>query len=272
MDKNTLSHYGWIVVLILILSVLLALATPFGKFIAKGFEATYVAFSLGDYDGMGNVIEDMGGGGDGEEDPTDPTEPQRGWIVPEGCRYSLMLNGSPTMYMEFEELPIGYEAQTGDIFENEDYTYYFNQIRDVSSGSLITNKNLNGWSVKAKTSKAEYGEIFESVNYKPVVSMHGAFYSTSVKVSPTIPSTVTDLSEAFASCNYLTNVVVPETVEDMTKTFSACFAFITTHDSNSNIVINANPAVYDNCFQFANIKNVNITGTSKILDELLNTW
>lgn len=229
----------------------------------------YVGISMGDYDELGNVIEDMGGGGDGEEDPT---EPQRGWIVPEGCRYSLMLNGSPTMYMEFEELPIGYEAQTGDIFENEDYTYYFNQIRDVSSGSLITNKNLNGWSVKAKTSKAEYGEIFESVNYKPVVSMHGAFYSTSVKVSPTIPSTVTDLSEAFASCNYLTNVVVPETVEDMTKTFSACFAFITTHDSNSNIVINANPAVYDNCFQFANIKNVNITGTSKILDELLNTW
>ncbi len=61
MDKNTLSHYGWIVVLILILSVLLALATPFGKFIAKGFEATYVAFSLGDYDNLGNLIDEAGG-------------------------------------------------------------------------------------------------------------------------------------------------------------------------------------------------------------------
>lgn len=61
MDKNTLSHYGWIVVLILILSVLLALATPFGLFVARGFEATYVAFSLGDYDNLGNVIDEMGG-------------------------------------------------------------------------------------------------------------------------------------------------------------------------------------------------------------------
>ena len=61
MDKNTLSHYGWIVVLILILSVLLALATPFGLFVARGFEATYVAFSLGDYEGLGNLIDEAGG-------------------------------------------------------------------------------------------------------------------------------------------------------------------------------------------------------------------
>ena len=44
MDKETLSNYGWIVVLILVLSVLLALATPFGRFVADGFEATYEGF------------------------------------------------------------------------------------------------------------------------------------------------------------------------------------------------------------------------------------
>ena len=36
MDKETLSHYGWIVILTLILSVMLALGTPFGKFVAQG--------------------------------------------------------------------------------------------------------------------------------------------------------------------------------------------------------------------------------------------
>ena len=41
MDKETLSHYGWIVILVLILSVLLALATPFGNFIADGFKVAY---------------------------------------------------------------------------------------------------------------------------------------------------------------------------------------------------------------------------------------
>ena len=39
MDKHTLSSYGWIVVLVLILSVLLALCTPFGSFIADGIKA-----------------------------------------------------------------------------------------------------------------------------------------------------------------------------------------------------------------------------------------
>ena len=33
MDKQTLSHYGWIVVSILVLTVMIAFATPFGKFV-----------------------------------------------------------------------------------------------------------------------------------------------------------------------------------------------------------------------------------------------
>ena len=39
MDKKTLSHYGWIVVLVLILAVLLAFVSPLGSFIADGFHA-----------------------------------------------------------------------------------------------------------------------------------------------------------------------------------------------------------------------------------------
>ena len=45
MDKETLSHYGWIVVLVLILSVMIALATPFGNFIANGVSAITTAFT-----------------------------------------------------------------------------------------------------------------------------------------------------------------------------------------------------------------------------------
>lgn len=44
MDKETLSNYGWIVICILVLSVMIALATPFGQYVAKGFEATYTGF------------------------------------------------------------------------------------------------------------------------------------------------------------------------------------------------------------------------------------
>lgn len=69
MDKNTLSHYGWIVVLILILSVMLALATPFGNFIARGFEASYVGFDYTANEALGTVI---GLGNDGDNTPDTP--------------------------------------------------------------------------------------------------------------------------------------------------------------------------------------------------------
>ena len=56
MDKETLSNYGWIVILVLILSVLLALATPFGNFVAEGFKAAYVGlFSTGE-NALGIII------------------------------------------------------------------------------------------------------------------------------------------------------------------------------------------------------------------------
>lgn len=40
MDKNTLSNYGWIVIAVLVLSVMIALATPFGKYIENGVRST----------------------------------------------------------------------------------------------------------------------------------------------------------------------------------------------------------------------------------------
>ena len=40
MDKETLSNYGWVVILVLILAVMLALATPFGTFVAEAVQST----------------------------------------------------------------------------------------------------------------------------------------------------------------------------------------------------------------------------------------
>lgn len=62
MDKETLSNYGWIVVLVLILAVLLALATPFGNFIAGAFKATYAGFGMVGDNALGIVIPGSGGG------------------------------------------------------------------------------------------------------------------------------------------------------------------------------------------------------------------
>ena len=40
MDKSTLSNYGWIVIAVLVLAVMIALATPFGSYIKTGVENT----------------------------------------------------------------------------------------------------------------------------------------------------------------------------------------------------------------------------------------
>lgn len=40
MDKETLSNYGWVVICVLVLVVMIALATPFGKYIADAVSKT----------------------------------------------------------------------------------------------------------------------------------------------------------------------------------------------------------------------------------------
>ena len=44
MDKQTLSNYGWIVICILVIVVMLALAIPFGNFTAGSFKSTTDGF------------------------------------------------------------------------------------------------------------------------------------------------------------------------------------------------------------------------------------
>ena len=40
MDKETLSNYGWIVIAVMVLAVMIALATPFGTFVSSAIKST----------------------------------------------------------------------------------------------------------------------------------------------------------------------------------------------------------------------------------------
>ena len=44
MDKQTLSHYGWIVIVVLVLAVMIAFATPFGTYVGDAVVATTKGF------------------------------------------------------------------------------------------------------------------------------------------------------------------------------------------------------------------------------------
>ena len=45
MDKETLSNYGWVVIVVIVLAIMIALATPFGNYIADGTKAILTKFS-----------------------------------------------------------------------------------------------------------------------------------------------------------------------------------------------------------------------------------
>jgi hypothetical protein len=44
MDKNTLSQYGWVIICIIVIAVMIALASPFGEFIKESILSTVFSF------------------------------------------------------------------------------------------------------------------------------------------------------------------------------------------------------------------------------------
>lgn len=68
MDKETLSNYGWVVICVLVLVVMIALATPFGKYIAEAvknttkslFDVSHKALETGLGQAAGVTVKDAG--------------------------------------------------------------------------------------------------------------------------------------------------------------------------------------------------------------------
>ena len=72
MDKETLSNYGWIVIAVLVLSVMIALATPFGSYIEQGVRSTTAGLFETSEKAL-NVVGMSAGDGSFENDSNSPT-------------------------------------------------------------------------------------------------------------------------------------------------------------------------------------------------------
>ena len=59
MDKETLSNYGWIVICVLVLAVMIALATPFGNYIKGAFNSTVNGLFDTQQSAMSTVLDDF---------------------------------------------------------------------------------------------------------------------------------------------------------------------------------------------------------------------
>ena len=214
MDKETLSNYGWIVILVLILSVLLALASPFGLFVADGFKAAYTGLFDVENKAMDVVMNATGGP---IKDPA--LNPSK--TIPEGGKY---IEADGTEHKPGDPFPE--EPQTGDRYEYGDYIYAYNQYPYNSEWK--TDESFNGWGADVKTSsyrKETLGALLESINNKPLTSLKFTFYCCiNLKTAPKIPQDIKNLDYAFWGCKSLERApIIPNGVTKMTQSFYGCY-------------------------------------------------
>ena len=93
---------------------------------------------------------------------------------------------------------------------------------------------FQGWMVRVvDNTLAEYDPIPNQIDGIPVLSANGTFtYCVNMTTAPTIPAGVTNMESTFYGCTSLTG----------------------------DIEINANPAIYDNCF-YGTTQSITITGS-----------
>lgn len=217
MDRQTLSNYGWIVIAVLILAVMLAFATPFGKYIGKGVSNLAMSMVGANDNAVDqNNIDQIGKEWENYLDPLNPKG-----VIPEGATYTQYVNG----YADYNNWTYTYDeikiytagdkfptvAYDGDIFTFGDYEYCYRihwctdceqWARFNCDGCWLSN---NDWAVRCINDIAVPCPILESINNKPITSLRGAFYSHhSLITAPKIPNTVTDMYYTFMCCNSLT--------------------------------------------------------------------
>ena len=215
MDKETLSNYGWIVICVLVLAVMIALATPFGDYISTAVKSTTQGF----FDTNKNALNSTGliNVGDQSFDDKKIQAPiiirESDTIIPNGAKYTVkatntILEGNGTN--RFPSMP-----DTYDIYEEGDYIYY---------------GGPGGWNVQVKnTEKTEYDTFISSIIGKPVATMDGTYESCYYMINaPLIPNGVTSMKGAFWNCQSLKNVpLIPDSVTNMEQSFYSCTSLST---------------------------------------------
>ncbi len=187
------------------------------------------------------------------------------------------------------------EPREGDVYTYQSYAYeYSNERLHLFGGDYCDCLGWNAYTVdKEQTS---YEPIVAKIGNIPVTGMARTYGDCdNLIVAPEIPSGVTCVASAFLDCDSLTTAPkIPNGVIDMNSTFQDCdsldpstihipesvmlmdstFARSFLSGGNSALHggtfrIDANPAVYDDCF--FQIRKVTVTGKTKLKAELEGT-
>lgn len=239
MDKSTLSNYGWIVIAVLVLSVMIALATPFGGYIEAGVKSTVQGLFdtsesalnvVGMTAGDGNFEDGYQGGSSGDSGTSTPVK-------------------DPALNPDDGTTP-----QLGDTYETNDYIYcygynwcggcedwYCNCECMEMDPQNTYQYTTSGWAVRVKNNtKTEYGAICETINGKPITSLVCTFICCeNLITAPQIPNSVNIMWDTFTDCLNLktyvgsidddgdfSNYVIPHSVTNMDCTFGNCQSMV----------------------------------------------
>ncbi len=177
MDKETLSNYGWIVICVLVLAVMIALATPFGTFVADAVKSTTqglfdVNQSALNSTGLINIdnqefdVPDMNhgaeNGGNGSEtpvvpeNPTEPETPNETAIFYDVKYYNAELDRS-----------IIFKADGTGVYVKSPYSDHITYTLDGRTVTTGNHRVLNGeFSVDGYTYTCEHGVFI----YTPLIT------------------------------------------------------------------------------------------------------
>ena len=235
MDKETLSNYGWVVIVVLILAVMLALATPFGNFVANGVKATTLGFTETISKALGIDIPNIEGmdiGGISASNPNkEPENFNHEGNIPNGGIYIDIDTGRLP-----EGSPLPTKPKLGDEYIYGDYIYkYSYYARGNDSWYLMggDSSQFTFWGCRTyNKDETIYGSPLNSICGYYVKYMHSAYQGcTKIEGLSTeykMPEKCLSTANMFFKCETLKsipeNFKIPDSVTLATKMFYKCTA------------------------------------------------
>lgn len=221
------SHYGWAIMVSLVISVMIAFATPLGRNLGRG--ALNIAesfFGVGEEAASEKNLNNKEAVWENKFDEKYTRFQSHTGTIPKKGEYYVnattsgltTITASTHKYSEGEEFPT---PQTGDIYKYRDYIYRYNYINNHNSWQQ---KDIGGWSIATVEKKGAYKLPLESIAGQNVVNARRLFYNNNeLQTAPELPDSITDMCSAFYGCTALVSVPsIPKNTTDLSNTFAYC--------------------------------------------------
>lgn len=248
MDKETLSNYGWIVICVLVLAVMIALAGPFGNFVADAVKSTTAGLFGVNQNALGAAgitIDGQGfdtttNGGDPALNPGGVTIENNTYEYGDYVYTRVVVSGNVFGASTLDEAweivhaELAAEGITWQDLVNE-YSSYGYTEEQLKAELGLTQETFeptvlgNGWKVAINEKikdreQTSYGPILESINGIAVTDMTDTFNNCiNLATAPAIPNSITNMEYAFSNCTSLvTAPTIPSGVTNLTRAFYCC--------------------------------------------------